>query len=56
MRQDVTLKAGFGIPSNAVALFPEPVPMLEAMHHVYVQASKCAQRNIQCILYSVHTE
>ena len=41
-RQDVTLKAGFGIPSNAVALFPQPVPMLEAMHHVYVQASRCA--------------
>ncbi len=40
--QDVTLTAGFGLPSDAVALFGRPVPFLQLLHFAQVESSKCA--------------
>ena len=40
--QDVTLTAGFGLPSVAVQQFDRPVPVLDAMHYAYAVSSKCA--------------
>ncbi|KAK9833551.1 hypothetical protein WJX81_005391 [Elliptochloris bilobata] len=46
---DVTLTAGFGIPSNAVALFGRPVPVLEALHYVYKQSSLRVTNPLVCL-------
>ncbi|KAK9826204.1 hypothetical protein WJX81_007511 [Elliptochloris bilobata] len=37
---DVTLSAGFGIPSNTVALLGRPVPVLEAWNYACMQSSR----------------
>ena len=40
-RQDVTLTAGFGIPSNAVSLLGRPMPIFEAWNYACAQSARC---------------
>ena len=38
--QDVTLTAGFGLPSDGVATFGQPVPLLETIAFCQAEASR----------------